>query len=126
MDVLGEPTVLDVESEGEARANFGAPPPLLEIPLAPCDAVCKAAAEDARYEEDGGAMFLTREDSSWLGGSCCPGWGGEKGDEVDDAADDLRLPTCRVLDEDSDGSAGKLEATGDVTEREALGEGELR
>ena len=34
---LGEPRVLDVESEGEARASLGAPPPLLEGPPAGWD-----------------------------------------------------------------------------------------
>jgi hypothetical protein len=45
--VLGEPTVLDCDSEGEARANLVAPPPLLDAPPPPCDAVGKAAAEEA-------------------------------------------------------------------------------
>ena len=121
--VLGEPTVLEVESEGEARASFEAPPPLLEVPPPPCDAVGKAAAEEARFEEDGGAMLLTREDSSWLDGSCCPEWGGENGEEVDDAADDLRLPTCLVWVE---GNAGNVEVAGESLGREALGEGGLR
>jgi len=64
--VFGEPTVLDCESNGEARASLVAPPPLLKAPPPPCDAVGKAAAEEASWEEDGGAMVLVLEDSSWL------------------------------------------------------------
>jgi hypothetical protein len=98
-DVLGDPTVLDVESEGEARASLEAPPPLLEAPPPLCDAVGKAAAEEPRCEAGCGAIVLTREDSSWLAGGCCPAWAGENGDEVDDAADDFLLPTLRTDDE---------------------------
>jgi hypothetical protein len=91
-DVLGEPTVLDVESEGEARTSREAPPPLLEDPPPTCDAAA-AAAEDASCEAGCGAMFLAREDSSWPDGGCCPAGAGEKSDDVDEAADDLRLAT---------------------------------
>ena len=104
--VLGEPTVLEVESEGEARTSFGAPPPLLDCAPPPCEAV--AAAEDASCETALGAMVRDREDSSWLAGSCCPA--GEKGDDVDEAADDLRLPTRR---EEAEGSEGKLAVAGE-------------
>ena len=34
-DVLGEPVVLDVESEGEARTSLEAPPPLFDCAPAP-------------------------------------------------------------------------------------------
>lgn len=44
-DVLGEPTVLEVDSEGDARTSRGAPPPLVEDPAPPCEAA--AAAEEA-------------------------------------------------------------------------------
>lgn len=104
--VLGEPTVLEVESEGEARTSLEAPPPLLECAPPPCEAA--AAAEEASCEAGGGAMVLEREDSSWLAGSCCPA--GEKGDDVDEAADDLRLPTRREV---ALGSEGKLAVAGE-------------
>ena len=104
--VLGEPTVLEVDSEGEARTSLEAPPPLLDCAPPPCEAV--AAAEEASCEAAWGAMVLDREDSSWLAGSCCPA--GEKCDEVDEAADDLRLPTRRDV---AGGSEGKLEVAGE-------------
>ena len=113
--VLGEPTVLEVESEGEARTSLGAPPPLLDPP--------PAAAEEASCEGGCGAIVLDREDSSWPAGGCCPAWAGEKGDEVDEAADDLRLATCR---DDDEGSDGKLDVAGEKARRELLGEGVLR
>lgn len=103
--VLGEPTVLEVESEGEARTSLEAPPPLDCAPAA-CEAA--AAAEEANCETAWGAMVLDREDSSWLAESCCPA--GEKGADVDDAADDLRLPTRR---DEAGGSEGKLEVAGE-------------
>ena len=85
--VLGEPVVLEVESEGEARTSLEAPPPLLDCAPGPLVA---AAAEEAKCEAAWGAMVLDPlEDSSWLAGSCCPAWG-EKGDDVDEAADDAR------------------------------------
>lgn len=86
-DVLGEPTVLDVDSAGEARTSLDteAPPPLLDAPPA-------AAAAEASCEGCCEVMVLDREDSSWPTGGCCPACEGEKGAEVDDAADDLRLP----------------------------------
>ena len=118
-EVLGEPTVLEVESEGEARTSLEAPPPLLGCAPPPCEAA--AAAEDASCETALGAMVLEREDSSWLAESCCPA--GEKGAEVDEAADDLRLPTRR---EDAGGSEGKLAVAGEYAGREAPGEGVLR
>lgn len=59
-----------------------------------------------------------REDSSWLAGSCCPA--GEKGDDVDEAADDLRLRTRR---DDAGGSEGKADDAGDWLGRAWLGEG---
>lgn len=120
-DVLGEPTVLDVESEGEARTSRGAPPPLLEDPPPPCDAA--AAAEEASCEAGSDAIVLDREDSSWLTGGCCPACEGEKGADVDEAADDLRLPTCLAVD---GGSDGKLDEAGEKAGREPLGEGVLR
>jgi len=120
---LGDPTVLDVDSEGEARASLGAPPPLLEVPPPPCDAVGKAAAEEASCETGVGAIVLVLEDSSWLTGGCCPAWEGENRDDVEDAADDLRLPTCRAVE---GGSDGKLEVAGEKLGREPLGEGVLR
>jgi hypothetical protein len=104
--VLGEPTVLEVESEGEARTSLEAPPPLLDCVPPPCEAA--AAAEDASCETALGAMVRDREDSSWLAGSCCPA--GEKADEVEEAADDLRLPTRR---EEAVGRDGKLEFAGE-------------
>lgn len=58
--VLGDPTALDCESEGDARASFVVPPPLLGAPPPPCDAVGKAAAEEASCEVVGGAMVLDR------------------------------------------------------------------
>ena len=104
--VLGEPVVLEVESEGEARTSLEAPPPLLDCAPGPLVA---AAAEEAKCEAAWGAMVLDpREDSSWLAGSCCPA--GEKGDDVDEAADDLRLPTRR---DEAGGREGKLDAAGD-------------
>lgn len=42
---------------------------------------------------------------------------------MDEAADDLRLPTCR---EAADGSEGKLDVAGEKAAREPLGEGVLR
>lgn len=97
--VLGEPTVLD---EGEARTSFDAPPLLFE-------GAPPGAAEDASCEAGWVTLVREREDSSWLAGSCCPA--AAKGtDEVDDAADDLRLPTRR---DDADGSEGKLDAAGE-------------
>lgn len=46
---MGDPTPLDSDSEGESRASFAVPPPplLLLPPPPPCDAVGKAAAEEA-------------------------------------------------------------------------------
>ena len=118
--VLGEPVVLEVESEGEARTSLEAPPPLLDCAPGPLVA---AAAEEAKCEAAWGAMVLDPlEDSSWLAGSCCPAWG-EKGDDVDEAADDLRLRTRR--DEDAGGSEGKFAVAGDWAGRELLGEGVL-
>jgi hypothetical protein len=90
VDVLGDPTVLEADSEGEARTRRETPPPLLEDPAPPCDAAA-AAAEEASCETDCGAMVLAREDSSWPDGGCCPACEGEKGDEVDEATDELRL-----------------------------------
>jgi hypothetical protein len=118
--VLGEPVVLEVESEGEARTSLEAPPPLLDCAPGPLVA---AAAEEAKCEAAWGAMVLDPlEDSSWLAGSCCPAWG-EKGDDVDEAADDLRLRTRR--DEDAGGSEGKFAVAGDWAGCELLGEGVL-
>jgi hypothetical protein len=105
LEVLGEPTVLEAESEGEARTSLEAPPPLDCTPP-PCEAA--AAAEDANCETALGAMVRDREDSSWLAGSCCPA--GDKADEVEEAADDLRLPTRREV---AGGSDGKLELAGE-------------
>lgn len=116
--VLGEPTVLEVEREGEARTSLEAPPPLLDCAPGPCEAV---AAEEANCETAWGAMVREREDSSWLAGSCCPA--GEKGEEVDEAADDLRLLARR---EDAVGRDGKLAVAGEYAGREPLGEGVLR
>lgn len=82
-EVLGEPTVLEVESEGEARTSRDDPPPLLGPP--PC------AAAEASCEGGCDAIVLVREDSSWPDGGCCPWCEGEKRDDVDEAADDLRL-----------------------------------
>src|ERR1700743_1998420 len=94
MEVLGEPTALDCESEGEARASL-APPPLLGVPPPPCDAVDKAAAEEASWEDDEDAMVLARaEDSSWFAGGCCPACEGENGKEVEDV-EEARLAPCR-------------------------------
>ena len=115
---LGEPTVLEVEREGEARTSLEAPPPLVDCAPPPCEAA--AAAEDANCETALGAMVRDREDSSWLAGSCCPA--GEKADEVEEAAEDLRLPTRR---EDAGGRDGKLVLAGEYAGREALGEGVL-
>lgn len=120
--VLGEPKVLDVESEGEARTRRGAPPPLLEDPPPPCDAAA-AAAEDASCEEDCCAMALVREDSSWPAGGCCPVWEGEKTDDVEEAADDLRRAIWRAED---GGRVGKLAVAGEEPARVPLGEGVLR
>jgi hypothetical protein len=64
-------------------------------------------------------MVLLRADSSWLGGGCCPACEGEKSDDEDEAADDLRLPTCRA---DAGGSEGKCELAGEAPR----GEGVLR
>lgn len=104
--VLGEPRVLEVDSEGEARTSLEAPPPLFDCAPPPCEAA--AAAEDANCETALGAMVRDREDSSWLAGSCCPA--GEKADEVDEATDDLRLPTRR---DEVGGSDGKLAVAGE-------------
>jgi hypothetical protein len=71
-DVLGEPTVLEVDSEGESRFSLRPPPPLVEIAPPGCDAVGNAAVEEACCEAACGAMVLVREDSSWLAGGCCP------------------------------------------------------
>lgn len=120
--VLGEPTVLDCESEGEARASLVAPPPLLDAPPPPCDAVGKAAAEEASCEEDWDAMVLVREDSSWLVKGCCPEREGENGDEMDEAEDFL-LATCRV---EGGGKEGKLEDAGEKPARALVGEGVFR
>lgn len=97
--VLGEPNVLD---DGEARASFEAPPMVFDG--APPD-----AAEDGSWEMGWVALVRDREDSSWLAGSCCPAAAKGAG-EVEDAADDLRLPTRRA---DAEGSEGKLEAAGE-------------
>jgi hypothetical protein len=51
-DRLGDPRVLDADNEGESRASLMAPPPLLEVPPPPCDAVGRAAAEEASCEAD--------------------------------------------------------------------------
>jgi hypothetical protein len=102
-DGLGEPTVLEAGKDGESRASLEAPPPLLEVAPPPCDAVGKAAAEEASCEAVCGAMFLVLEDSSWLVKGCCPTCEGEKSEEDEEAADDLRLPTWRTEDW---GSAG--------------------
>lgn len=121
--VLGEPTVLDCESDGDARASLVAPPPLLELPPPPCDAVGKAAAEEASCELVWGAIVLDLvEDSSWVGGGCCPACEGENGEEVEEA-DELRLATCR---DDGGGNDGKLFVAGEKPARELLGEGLLR
>ena len=64
-------------------------------------------------------VLVPLEDSSWLAGSCCPG-AGVKGDDVDEATDDLRLPTRR---EDAGGRAGKDAVMGDWLARGWLGEG---
>lgn len=104
--VLGEPTVLEVDTEGEARTSLEAPPPLVDCAPTPCEAA--AAAEEASCDKFWGAMVLDREDSSWLAGSCCPA--GEKGDEVEDAVDDFRL---RAKRDDAGGSEGKLEVAGE-------------
>lgn len=140
---MGEPTVLEMESEGEARTSLEAPPPLVVPPL-PCKAA--VAAEGACCEADEGAMFLVREDSSWPAGGCCPERAGEKGVDVEDAADDLRLlpmrpclavatapaPVVAVAgcDDaeavDGGGSEGKLEVAGEKAGRGPLGEGVLR
>jgi hypothetical protein len=117
--VLGEPTVLEVESEGEARTSLEAPPPLVDGAPPPGEAA--AAAEDANCETALGAMVRDREDSSWPAGSCCPA--GEKADEVEEAADDLRLPTRR---DEAVGSDGKLVFAGEYAGRGAPGEGVLR
>jgi hypothetical protein len=107
--VLGEPVVLEVEREGEARTSLEAPPPLLDCAPAPLVA---AAAEEASCEAAWGAMVLVpREDSSWLAGSCCPA-AGEKGDDVDEAADDLRLLTRRD-EAEAGGSEGKFDVAGE-------------
>jgi hypothetical protein len=90
---MGDPTVLEVESEGEARTSLVAPPPLLDAcPPPPCDAA-KAAAE-ASCEAGCGAIVLLREDSSWPAGGCCPACEGgkEKGEGEGEAVEDLRLP----------------------------------
>lgn len=97
--VLGDPTVLEA---GEARTSLEAPPPLFDE--APPD-----ATEDASCEAGWVTLVLDREDSSWLAGSCCPA-AAKCADEVEDAADDLRLPTRR---DDADGSEGKLDAAGE-------------
>lgn len=120
--MLGEPTVLDADSEGEARTSLEAPPPLLEDPPPPCDAA--AAAEEASCEAGCGAMVLAREDSSWPAEGCCPACEGKNSDDVEEAVDDLRLLTCRV--EEDGGSAGKLDEAGEKAAREPLGEGVLR
>jgi hypothetical protein len=91
---LGEPTVLD---EGDARTSFE-PAALL------FDAAAPGAAEIAVWF----VLVLDREDSSWLAGSCCPA-AAKGADAVEDAADDLRLPTRR---DDAEGSDGKLDAAG--------------
>jgi len=111
--------VLDVDSEGEARTSLETPPPLVDCAPTPCEAA--TAAEEANCETVWGAMVLDREDSSWPAGSCCPA--GEKGADVDDAADDLRLLTRREL---AGGNEGKLEVAGEEFERDPLGEGVLR
>ena len=49
-DVLGEPTVLDADSEGEEPTSLEAPPPLLEVAPPVCSAAGKAAAEEASCE----------------------------------------------------------------------------
>lgn len=106
LEALGEPRVLEVESEGEARTSLEAPPPLFANAPPPCEAA--AAAEDANCEAALGAMVRDREDSSWLAGSCCPA--GEKADEVEEATDDLRLPTRR---DEVAGRDGKLVVAGE-------------
>lgn len=97
--VLGETTVLDA---GEARTSFEAPPALF-------DEAPPGATEAASWEVDWVTLVLDREDSSWLAGSCCPG-AAKCADEVEDAADDLRLPTRR---DEAEGSEGKLDAAGE-------------
>jgi hypothetical protein len=69
-------------------------------------------------------MFLVLADSSWRSGACCPACEeGENGFDVEDAADDLRLPTWRA---DAVGSEGKLAVAGEKPDREPPGEGVLR
>lgn len=97
--VLGEPTVLD---DGEARTSFDGPP--LVFNGGP-----PGAAGDTNCEAGWVVLVLDREDSSWLAGSCCPA-AAKGADEVEEAADDLRLPTRRA---DVDGSEGKLDAAGE-------------
>lgn len=97
--VLGETTALD---EGEARTSFVAPPLVL-------DEAPPGTIDDTSCEAGWVAAVRDREDSSWLAGSCCPA-AAKGADEVEDAADDLRLPTRR---DDADGSEGKLDAAGE-------------
>jgi hypothetical protein len=120
---LGDPTVLEAGREGESRASLEAPPPLLEVAPPLCVAVGKVAAEEASCEAECGAMVLVLEDSSWLGKGCCPTCDGEKSEEDEEAADDLRLPTCLA---EEGGNAGKLEVAGEAPGRGPLGEGVLR
>jgi hypothetical protein len=100
--VLGEPTVLD---EGEARTSFAAPALLLDEA-----APAPGAAEATNWEEGWVVLVLDREDSSWLAVSCCPAAAKGADEAVEEAADDLRLPTRR---DEADGSEGKLDAAGE-------------
>jgi len=90
--VTGEPTPEDVESEGEARASLGPPPPLFAL-TPPCDAEGKPAAEEANCGLLA-LMFLARaEDSSWPACGCCAPCDAGKGDEFDET-DEVRLRFC--------------------------------
>lgn len=113
--MTGEPTPEGVESEGDARASLGPPPPLF-APTPPCDAEGKPAAEEANCGLLA-LMFLVRvEDSSWPACGCCAPCDGEKGDELDET-DEVRLRFCRA---DAEGTEAGAALEGEKVLREGL------
>lgn len=117
--VTGEPTPLDVESEGEARASLGPPPPLFAPTEPCCDAEGKPAAEEANCELFE-LMFRDRaEDSSGPDCGCCAPCAGEKGAEEDET-EELRLKFSQFCRDGAGGTAVEAAFAGEKVLRDGL------